>query len=75
MHDVGLGDVEMLAVSSRAVEAIGYDASARRMRVRFTGRREYDFCDVPKDVFLEFLGASSKGDFYNKRIRGNYSCG
>ncbi len=65
----------MLAVSSRAIEAIGYDAPARRMRIRFTGGREYDFCEVPEYVFTEFCGAPSKGDYYNNRIRGNYSCG
>lgn len=67
--------MKMLHVDSDAIEAIGYEAASRRMRIRFTGGREYDFCGVPVSIFQGLHDAPSKGTFYNEHIRGRYSCG
>jgi transglutaminase/protease-like cytokinesis protein 3 len=65
----------MRPVHSSAIEAIGYDAITKRLRIRFTGGREYDFCDVPQRLYERFMAARSHGDFYNLHIRDRYSCG
>lgn len=66
--------MEMIRVSSSAIAAIGYEPETQRMRVRFATGRSYDFCRVPRDVYERFMQSSSKGTFYNDRIRGRYRC-
>jgi hypothetical protein len=70
----GGGSVDMTPVSSSAIEAVGYDPSTRRMRIRFAGGNEYDFCGVPEAVYQGLMLASSKGSYYNDNIRDRYQC-
>lgn len=65
----------MLAVDSAAIEAIGYEKASGLLRIRFAGGHEYDFCGVPADVFEDFYNAPSKGEYYNRRVKGRYGCG
>lgn len=67
-------DMDMKPVNSSAIEAVGYDPSTRRMRIRFAGGNEYDFCGVPRSVYEALMSASSKGIFYNDHIRDRYQC-
>lgn len=66
--------MEMIGVTSRAIEAIGYDPARMRMKIRFVHGETYDFCSVPAHVFNEFLAATSKGGYYNDHIRDRYPC-
>jgi hypothetical protein len=40
----------------------------------FTNGRAYDFCGVPKYVYLGLMTAASKGRYYNDFIRDRYQC-
>lgn len=64
----------MQPVTSSAIEAVGYDRPTRRMRIRFTGGNEYDFCGVPEHVYQDLLSASSIGAYYNEYIKDRYPC-
>jgi len=64
----------MILVGSSAIEAIGYDRATGRMRIRFKGGNEYDFCGVPEALHQGFLSAASKGAYYNDHIRDRYQC-
>jgi len=66
--------MEMIAVRSSAISAIGHDPETLRMRVRFRDSGTYDFCGVPEHVFLRFLQAPSKGRYYHRHIKGRYLC-
>lgn len=66
--------MEMHHVNSSAIEAVGYESGSMRLRIRFTGGREYDFCGVPQALYEQFMSAYSLGDFYNDHIRGRYGC-
>lgn len=66
--------MEMISVRSSAISAIGYDPSSQRMKIKFKQGRTYDFCRVPQDIFDGFISASSKGRYYESRIRGRYRC-
>jgi len=66
--------MEMVRVTSSAIEAVGYDASTRRMKVRFTSGKVYDFCGVPESVHTELMKAHSKGTYYNDHIKDRYQC-
>ena len=66
--------MDMIPVNSSAIDAVGYDASTMRMKIRFKEGHSYDFCGVPKHVFDGLMRAASKGNFYNDHIRGKYQC-
>jgi len=66
--------MQMIKVNSSAMDAIGYDPSARRMTIRFNQGSSYDFCNVPQSVFDGLLNAYSKGSFYNDNIKDRYQC-
>jgi hypothetical protein len=64
-------NVQMQPVKSSHVRAIGYDADAMRLYVKFdNGTYAYD--GVEQDTWKEFQGASSKGVFLASQIKGNY---
>ena len=66
--------MEMIKVSSRAIAAVGYDASTGRLKITFQQGYTYDFCNVPAAVFKQLMDARSKGSYYNEHIRDKYPC-
>jgi hypothetical protein len=57
---------------SSFVESIGYNFSSRKLVVSLeTG--EYTYQNVPVDLFLQFIAADSKGEFYNANIKGRFN--
>jgi len=66
--------MQMTSVNSSAIEAVGYDPSTRRMCIRFTGGKEYDFCGVPESVYRGLMSSGSKGTYYNDHIKDRYQC-
>ncbi|MFM2061353.1 MAG: hypothetical protein RLZZ507_1023 [Cyanobacteriota bacterium] len=66
--------MNMQPVRSRAISAVGYDETTRRMKIQFTNRGTYDFCNVPKDIYEGLLLADSKGTYYHNHIRDRYQC-
>lgn len=64
----------MVRVSSSALEAVGYDAATRRMKIRFTSGKIYDFCGVPERIHAGLMRASSKGAYYNDHVKDRYPC-
>jgi KTSC domain len=61
------------AVNSSAIALIGYDEDDRTLHVTFTSGRGYEFYGVPIGVYESFMGASSKGRFFNQVIKDKYS--
>jgi hypothetical protein len=57
---------------SSAVQSIGYELEHSRLTVVFTSGRTYQYYVVPVHVAQEFKAASSKGTFFNTRIRDRY---
>jgi hypothetical protein len=64
----------MHEVESTSIEAIGYDRQGHELYVRFReSGRTYAYWEVEENVFEEFLGAASKGNYFNREIKGEYS--
>ena len=57
---------------SSVVRAFSYDPAERRLDVRFTSGRDYSYHDVPPEVFEAMAQSFAKGEFFNRRIRGQY---
>lgn len=66
--------MQMIPVSSSAMNAIGYDPQTRMMKIQFEQNETYDFCGVPQHIFDGLRNARSKGTYYNDHIRDRYQC-
>jgi hypothetical protein len=64
--------MQRVPVESSSIDSVGYDDEV--LEVRFANGGVYRYFDVPPEVCLELLNATSKGRFFNRRIRGHYRC-
>ena len=62
----------MTLVDSEAIAEIRYDAGQSTMFVRFVDGEWYSYFDVPADVHRAFVGAESRGRFFQNHIRDQY---
>lgn len=60
------------SVSSTSIRDVGYDPLARRLEVGFLSGGVYAYDAVPAEVHDAFLGASSKGQYFQREIRDRY---
>lgn len=66
--------MEMTQVHSSAISAVGYDAEAQRMKIRFTSGGTYNYCRVPQHIYDGLLSAFSKGSYFDRHIKDRYQC-
>ena len=64
--------VEMHYVDSSNIEAIGHEAGAQELHVRFLSGDTYVYHGVPEEVYDELMVAPSKGSYLNRMIKGSY---
>lgn len=66
----------MTSVESTSLEAVGYDADARELHVRFSSSgKTYVYYAVEEPVYRELMQAESKGAYVNRRIKPRYRYG
>jgi hypothetical protein len=61
-----------IPVTSSNIHSIGHDAPTAVLEVEFTSGDVYQYFNVPENLFQQFLGSSSHGQFLNDHIRYNY---
>lgn len=61
----------LIPVDSTAIRAVGYDGHTPT--VEFHSGRIFDHPGAPYSVYMEFMNASSMGEYYNRHIRGRYA--
>ena len=68
------GQFPLCGVNSSNIKAAGWQAG--KLRVRFTSGGLYEYDNVTSDWFKDFLGASSKGAFFQavKKNPAQYRC-
>jgi hypothetical protein len=59
-------------VDSSNIADVGYDETSATLEVGFHNGTVYQYFDVPQTVYQEFMGAASKGIFFNANIKNNY---
>lgn len=65
--------IDMIAVKSSNLKAVGYDEEKRILYVDFLNGAKYQYFDVPRFLFEELLKADSKGSYLDRRIKkGHY---
>lgn len=65
--------MKLLKVQSSAIGAIGYDDENNTLAVMFPNRAVYFYVGVPSRLFEEFVAAESKGGFFAKEVKDQYS--
>jgi lysyl-tRNA synthetase class 2 len=59
---------------STVIQRFDYVPDRRELTVTFTTGRVYVCEEVPADIAERFHAASSKGRFFNARIRDRFAC-
>lgn len=59
--------------NSSHIRQIGYNMSRRTLHVIFLNNDHYRYRNVPPDIVIDFLNASSHGIYFWQHIRGAYS--
>ena len=60
-------------VLSTEIEWIGYEERKKMLQVEFIAGGTYQYDNVPKPIFEEFLNAPSHCRFFETNIKGHYS--
>jgi lysyl-tRNA synthetase class 2 len=64
--------MKWIAVDSTTLRSLAYDADRRLLQIEFQDRSQYQYFDVPVSVQEAFLGAPSKGAYFNQFIRPRF---
>lgn len=59
---------------SKAFLSAGYDRDTLILEVEFINGRVYRYFGVPLFLYQGFLLASSKGEYFSRRINNRYPC-
>jgi hypothetical protein len=62
----------LATVESTALAAVAYDASEQILNIEFRGRTIYRYYEVPAEIYEALLSAPSKGQYFNRAIRGRF---
>ena len=58
---------------SSVIRAFDYDPAEHKLAVTFTTGRRYAYRDVPEAIVRGLRNATSKGSFFNRRIRDHFA--
>jgi hypothetical protein len=64
--------MRVVALESSTLATVGYDASGGLLQLEFGSGAVYHYFGVPAAVHQALLSAASKGDFFNRSIRGRF---
>lgn len=64
--------MERYSVASSNVASVGYDDATETLEVEFVDGAVYQYYGVPRNVYDQFMGNSSKGRFLNTYIKNAY---
>lgn len=64
--------MDRVSVRSSNLRAVGYDEATATLEVQFHSGSVYAYRGVPPDVHAGLMGASSKGSYFDWRIKDRY---
>jgi KTSC domain len=64
--------MQRVAVESRALTSVGYDAAGRLLELEFASGSVYRYFDVPEFTYRALMHAKSKGQFFQTSIDGKF---
>lgn len=69
----GEAAIKRKAMQSSTITSAGYLRGGGVLEIEFRSGAVYRYRGVPRDVFIAFSKAESKGRFFGSEIRGKYS--
>ena len=67
-----IGKKIICEIESSTVKIAEYDTSTKKLLVTFKGDVQYEYDEVPHDVFTKFRMSESQGSFFNKETGRKY---
>ena len=64
--------MKAVAVESTTLTTVAYDAERMILQLEFRDQAIYHYFKVPVEIYRGLLAASSKGLYFNQRIRGQF---
>jgi hypothetical protein len=59
-------------VQSSIMRSVRYDHDARALEITFISGQTYRYLNVPLEVYVDFIDAESKGEFFNDNIKDTF---
>ncbi len=63
---------ERVSLDSTTLAAAAYDSRRETLELDFRDRTRYTYSGVTPDMYRDYLGADSKGSFFNRYIRSRF---
>jgi hypothetical protein len=63
---------QTIHLASSWLQTCYYDKPSQTLSITTAGGREYTLTGVPPDVFIDFISASSPGQYFNTNLKGVY---
>ena len=61
-------------IESSMISSIGYDPETATLEIEFNSNNQvWQYYDFPEHLWYEFESSESKGKYFLREIRGNYS--
>ena len=64
--------MKMNSVKSSNIKAVGYDEGKMILRVQFYSGGLYEYKDVPRKFYIDFITSKSLGKYFYKNIKNKY---
>ena len=64
--------MERIAVQSRDIAIVGYEAENLMLEVAFRDGGVYRYQNVPQEIYRRFMDAPSMGTFFSEKIKTAY---
>jgi hypothetical protein len=63
---------KLIPVNSKSIHHVGYNPDMQRLFLDYEGDRLYAYFDVPDELYVRLLNATSIGRFVNYAIKPHY---
>ena len=64
--------MERQHVISSNIKSVGYDQISNILEIEFDNGRTYQYFDVPNQIYLSLIEASSKGKYFHSIIKSRF---
>jgi len=64
--------LEKLAVKSRILRSLGYDASTKILEIEFHSGHVYQYLGVPPKVYNDLMRSSEIGKYFTDKVRTRF---
>ena len=61
------------SVTSSNIKSIGYDENTKTLEIDFKRGGLYQYSDVPMNVYIALINATSHGKYFQKFVRDKYA--